>query len=416
MATKLGEMKQETNNEMDLMLRKLGRTVNTVSASQGNGTQGSSIEVHLDSDELNAFAENALPAAARARYTEHLAECTRCRQIVSQLSLASGRVIEEKSVVVPATSGILAFLLSLLSPAVLRYAMPALALIAVASIGLVVFRQGVLTKRQQLSRASPAVAENTEQPVLPGQVAIDSYANRQSSAPREEVAKNKSGETQSTEGGAKTFADDSGQAKAGKAEEPVTATDQVAANRGAPTSSVSVDVAAATPKPAAAPAMVEDKKETGAEAAKRNSQPLRDREEVEATRANEKELAKTRAKEPAAAVGGFSAVTQSGPAKAKLEAGEARGQRAERNAESDRQARADKDEPETKSVAGHRFRKEGSVWIDVNFKSSQAIVNVARSSEQYRALVADEPEIRTIADQLAGEVIVVLKGRAYRIK
>jgi len=162
---------------------------------------------------------------------------------------------------------------------------------------------------------------------------------------------------------------------------------------------------------------VEDQKQTGAEAAgKRNSQPLRDKEEVEAPRANEKELAKTRAKEPTATVGGFS-VTQSGPAKAKSsEVAESRGQRRERNAESDKQGRADKDEPETKSVAGHRFRREGSAWIDINYKSSQATVNVARGSEQYRALVADEPGIRTIADQLSGEVIIVWKGRAYRIK
>jgi hypothetical protein len=41
---------------------------------------------------------------------------------------------------------------------------------------------------------------------------------------------------------------------------------------------------------------------------------------------------------------------------------------------------------------------------------------VTRGSEQYRALVADEPGIKTIADQLGGEVIVVWKGRAYKIR
>jgi hypothetical protein len=41
---------------------------------------------------------------------------------------------------------------------------------------------------------------------------------------------------------------------------------------------------------------------------------------------------------------------------------------------------------------------------------------MARGSEQFRALVADEPEIKKIAEQLDGEVIVVWKGRAYRIR
>jgi hypothetical protein len=41
---------------------------------------------------------------------------------------------------------------------------------------------------------------------------------------------------------------------------------------------------------------------------------------------------------------------------------------------------------------------------------------VRRNSEQYRALISDEPEIGRIADALGGELIVVWKGRAYRIK
>jgi hypothetical protein len=41
---------------------------------------------------------------------------------------------------------------------------------------------------------------------------------------------------------------------------------------------------------------------------------------------------------------------------------------------------------------------------------------LARGSESFRALVADEPAINTIAEQLDGEVIVVWKGRAYRIR
>ena len=43
-------------------------------------------------------------------------------------------------------------------------------------------------------------------------------------------------------------------------------------------------------------------------------------------------------------------------------------------------------------------------------------MNLTRGSERYRALIADEPEIKQIADQLDGEFIVVWKGRAYRIR
>ena len=80
--------------------------------------------------------------AAHARYTEHLADCSRCRTLVSQLSVAAGVLIEEKAPsVVPKTSGLKAFLSSLFSPMVMRYAVPAMGLVIVASIGFMVFRQ-----------------------------------------------------------------------------------------------------------------------------------------------------------------------------------------------------------------------------------------------------------------------------------
>ena len=74
------------------------------------------------------------------------------------------------------------------------------------------------------------------------------------------------------------------------------------------------------------------------------------------------------------------------------------------------------DDADTRSIAGRRFRKERGIWVDTAYDSSTATVNMARGSEQFRALVGDEPGIGTIAKQLDGEVIVVWKGRAYRIR
>ena len=79
------------------------------------------------------------------------------------------------------------------------------------------------------------------------------------------------------------------------------------------------------------------------------------------------------------------------------------------------QKRADQD-AEIREVAGRRFRKQGNAWIDLAYVANRPVMNVVRGSEQYRVLVADEPSLRTIAERLAGEVIVVWKGRAYRIR
>ena len=69
---------------------------------------------------------------------------------------------------------------------------------------------------------------------------------------------------------------------------------------------------------------------------------------------------------------------------------------------------------EIRTVAGKRFRKQEGVWIDTAY-DSRATTNYNRNSESYRSLIADEPTIKTIADQLDGEIIIMLKGRAYRI-
>jgi hypothetical protein len=69
-----------------------------------------------------------------------------------------------------------------------------------------------------------------------------------------------------------------------------------------------------------------------------------------------------------------------------------------------------------RTVAGRRFRRQGNAWVDTGYDSSRATITLSRGSEQFRALIADEPAIQTIANQLSGEVIVVWKGRAYRIR
>ncbi len=71
---------------------------------------------------------------------------------------------------------------------------------------------------------------------------------------------------------------------------------------------------------------------------------------------------------------------------------------------------------ETRTVAGRKFRRQGSAWIDTAYSAGQSYTLVRRNSEQFRALVADEPELRRIAGALGGEVTVVWKGRAYRIR
>ncbi len=68
--------------------------------------------------------------------------------------------------------------------------------------------------------------------------------------------------------------------------------------------------------------------------------------------------------------------------------------------------------PEERKAGGHTFRKQGGAWVDVKLKSSMPVITVARGSEAFREM---DSSVRAIASQFSGEVLIVHKGKVYRI-
>lgn len=64
------------------------------------------------------------------------------------------------------------------------------------------------------------------------------------------------------------------------------------------------------------------------------------------------------------------------------------------------------------SVGGKNFRRENNVWYDSAYRG-QATVNVARGTNEYKKLDAN---LRAVAENLGGTVVVVWKQKAYRIQ
>jgi hypothetical protein len=400
-------MRQETNKEIDLLLRRMSRQ---------NGGSLSDTEAHLDADEMSSFAQNALPATARARYTEHLAECSTCRKLVTELSLSLGATAAVAAPVetVVEPSGLKKFLASLFSPMVLRYAVPALGLIVVAAIGFVILRQRgqedfvaqVDTKQRATAPLTAPEAAAPAPSADPGLV-DNAPAEQPGRVANAKEAPSKSGEVSGDAAG-------SGPA----APAPVTTTNRA---EEAPPPADTGYLPRPTPAPKIAAATESENKQKAAEdeerqkkdaiakapepavtvhttdatvkSAKTNEQ-ARDYNAAPQTGAADRVDESKRESVPAQRRGTFGAATGAGRARAQTE----------------------KDAAETRSVSGRRFRKERGIWTDTAYDSSTSTVNVARGSEQFRALVADEPEIKKIAEQLDGEVIVVWKGRAYRIR
>jgi hypothetical protein len=297
---------------------------------------------------------------------------------------------------VPESSALRKFLASLFSPLVLRYAVPALGLIVVAAIGFFVLRQDKNHDGQ--------IAQTTEAPKPTG--VLTQEAQEQQS-PNYAYDQSKP-QTPAKHVGSASSPGDQVAAAAAPQPTPAPATvngtvDSLAKKEAEPAQPVTANAPAAAPsKPEATTESREQQAKTEARdeaaQAKVTSAPAADKNEEEA-RAKPKDRKAADVVSPC-----FSGLTAVPSARAG-----ASKQRAD-------QEDKDKNDPETRTVAGRHFRKRGGVWIDTAFNSSHSATNLTRGSEQYRALIADEPAIKTIADQLEGEILVVWKGRPYHIQ
>lgn len=430
-----------------LLRRHVRRKGGSVHAGSENARETSSDEsvaasvafgAHLDADEMNAYAEGALSDAMRSRYFSHLADCDECRSLVTKLTLAANVSKESSrpaSVAAAPTRSWRDWLGALFSPPVLRYGVPAFALLVVMVVAFVALRErrqdSFVAQNEQAGQRVPNSA--TAPPSTNEQSAQPSSGT--TAAPQEGVALNENASApvykqQESDATSEASREES---QAGKKEaeaeakmpakpfEPKPAQEQPAASTDVVTQPRDTDEAVTMAKaqpPVSAPP-----------AARPAPENERRGEEDKAQKSGEfGEKAKTTRSTTSTTVGGIfrdeTAARNQAPAasRARKSGGrEAAGrtmraddERANDGAAAGPDAKDDRT-TETRSAGGRSFRRQGGAWVDTAYSSARATVNVARGSEQYRALVADEPGIRAIAEQFGGTVIIVWKGRAYRI-
>ncbi|MCA1636207.1 MAG: hypothetical protein LC802_21580, partial [Acidobacteria bacterium] len=167
-------MNREFDKDIDALLRRNARTAAWRGAPADAGAT-SPPSAHLDADELSAFAENALPAQARALYVAHLADCAGCRRDIARLAGASNVSAESERRIVaqvsePKDAAWRVWLGALFAPRVMRYAVPAVALCVVGVIAFVALRSresaGLIAQRESdesvgrtsIRQESPATA------------------------------------------------------------------------------------------------------------------------------------------------------------------------------------------------------------------------------------------------------------------
>ncbi|MDT7602600.1 MAG: hypothetical protein QOF61_597 [Acidobacteriota bacterium] len=413
------------------------------------GARGAEVGAHLDADALSAFAEQALPDATRARYAAHLADCDDCRRVATQVALTANVALarDEPSAVAVKISGASwrERLAALFAPRAWRYAMPVVALLSVGVVALILMksvpRGGTeLARRneQTQSNSSTMVAQEENHALQDAKPSSSSTATttraegNAANVAESSVARNAAPAYDDMKkeqaGGAVAGA---GTGTAGAVAPTVAAKQPRVEEQNAPPPSSSSVVVMATPvpvppPPASKPSSNEDEikvakdasKEKSADLAAERAQPKQSRKEGERNAAASIAVPEPRSSNRAALRPGEIVATPGAKEDANAAAKKTRrreAQEARDDAENSNAAR-DKSSTETRAVGGRKFRRDGDAWVDTAYHASQATTNVRRNSEQYRALVADEPELGRIAGALGGEVVVVWKGRAYRIK
>ncbi|HEX3557640.1 MAG TPA: hypothetical protein VHU19_00440 [Pyrinomonadaceae bacterium] len=452
-------MKEDFDKGIDSLLRRHGGAAAEARAV-GEGARAAPSAAHLDADELSAFAEGALPPPARLAAVSHLADCGECRGLVVGLSRAAGMggELEKRAAATqveparPARSRV--WLSALFAPRVLRYVAPAVALCLVAAVSFVALRSRrgneELARRassEQARRGGAARVEEQNDAVggmqssnanVSVNVGDASSDNANANAQDEAAANAPAGAPRVVQGARGPNAE--GETETVTAEEP---------KRGESTPPPATDEkkeaavsAALAPKPAAnepSEAAKNENKEKGdrvsvsqeqvasndqaAQQSKLRSNQQRNLDIVSPDDSrNQTRSATNNASGGASSNGARSGALASTPredrdktergsdAPATRRAGSA--DKSSARTEDDEVARSE----ETRGVAGHRFRRVGGAWVDVNYKSSMPSTGVHRGTDAYRALVADIPEVGRVAEQLGGEVIVVMRGRAYRIR
>ncbi len=471
-------MRPEFDRQFDSLLREHARRVGSAPpdgdarapARDGLSRGREAAAAHLDADELSAFAENALPASARARHTAHLVGCGDCRRLVSQITLASG-VAEEierrepshavglssaNAIASPSPTWGERFA-ALFRPGAWRYALPLAALLVVSAAVLVLTsgrRRGEVGQlasskdnartgqtpelnhgadQRQRAEATSAASQNTATDgSAAGENAGKPAARLADSRTSDDINQTASPAPGGSIGGAQVTPAEAAKRASAEATAPPPATfaaEPVPAQTPSPAppqQTRELAAAASQPAPArpeadkAAESKEKDRFDERGNASlarkQRGHGPMRNETQQQSNarnrQAEEAQVADSAPKsdnlkktESNSAGGGIRAAAP--PAargeSRKVKSGAGRGDDAEGGVE-------------TRSVGGRRFRRQSDAWVDTSYKTSQATVHVRRGSEQYRSLVGDEPGIARIANALGGEVVVVWKGRAYRVK
>ena len=395
-------MDLEFDKEMDALLRRAaGRDV----LAGDGGT-------HLDADTIAAFAENALPQKCRTIYTQHLAACDPCRVSLANLismNAAAEPAMAAAAAPIPAVS--VPWYRRLFHAPNLAYVMGGLVLIFGGVFGVFVLQNAFneqnatvsMIEPEQARQTAPARAETANSTVV-----VNSNANS---------ASNVVGEIPQSVGVADQPEADSSFAAAPP---PAVSADakpaDTVAGRSISIDGTDKDSTAGATQPVA---VAKEAKREEDEKAKNEVKLAAAEQELRKQDSNAANIYNQQNQVQMTPGAGNKTI---GPNRADVQR-DNRGYDSGARMDDNARVRAKKAEAPTtatgeggrvavRNAGGKKFELKQGAWYDTAY-SGQATTNVQRGSDQFRAL---DSGLRNIANSISGTVVVVWKGKAYRIQ
>jgi hypothetical protein len=394
-------MEFEFDKEIDAILRK-ARESEFVFADNPKSQVVNPELIHLDADEISAFAENALPEKSKQLYMKHLAECDRCRRILSNLM-----ILNSEAGTIPAFVSASETIVETPVPWYRKlFAMPNLAYTMGACVLIFGGILGVLVL-QNFKDSSVSVSKVSEtQPKERGPYINQDAPIPSSNTAMSNAAMNTSAMSANTSANAANVSSSAG----------VVPDDETGGAPPSPTNrAVSSNSAAVTRDDKFA-----DKSELSRSAPPVSATPPEPEADIQKNRVlSEKEIeGADNVPKPVTAPAPAqmqppvptSADEQAEERKRKISPKKAsRSSETALNDSSTTGAAA----TVTKQVGGKTFRRVDSMWIDNNYRQGTNTIRISRGSNEYRKL---DGGLRNIAEQFDGVVIIVWKSKGYRIQ
>jgi hypothetical protein len=368
-------MELDFDKEIDALLRQTARSEKLATVN------GLGAPAHIDADAISAFAENALPEKTRALYMTHLADCDRCRKILSNvIMLGQNAEVSASSSATEVIGAVpLPWYRRLLLFPNLAYTMGALVLVFGGLLGFLVFQNSKLMTGTEVSQVSNKAPDQAQYP-----------AQEQAARPANSVAA--SNTNANVPAGAPNFHGTlEVEATPGPGlpvEEVKTGEDKV--------------ISRENPKgPPETPVDALTERDDGRVV--RKAETL---SELQNKAANEAKPSSMTGAQPAPAA------APPPPPPAKTD------ERFRAESVKDSKEKAKKQLALGSAASGHRqvagktFSRVGSVWYDAAYQG-QPTRDVRRGTNEYKKL---DSGLRSIADTLGGTVVVVWRDGAYRIQ